>query len=139
MDKSAHLTLRVKFSALHELSSPELSKEENEEVFGKCFRTHGHDYALEVTVLGEIDPLSGLICNRDLLQDILDREIVNRFHGTHLNLFFESTTGEELAREFFRVLKEKLTKFNLVSVRLQETPKNFFSYSSFGKDFALLS
>jgi 6-pyruvoyltetrahydropterin/6-carboxytetrahydropterin synthase len=128
MDHNAYLTLRVEVSALHELKNPNLSDAENKKIFGKCFRTHGHNYYLEATVKGAIDVESGLCCNRDLFQDILNTQIVRKFNGQDLNNFFKSTTGENLAREFFEILSPKLKPMNLVWVRLQETPKNFFSY-----------
>src|SRR5690348_9698923 len=120
MAEEAYLTRRVSFSAMHELSNPTLSDEENQRIFGKCFRTHGHNYFLEVTVRGPIDPFTGLCCDRDRLADVLKKEVVDRFNGTHLNHHFKSTTGEELAREFYAILHEKLKPLNLVSVRLQE-------------------
>jgi 6-pyruvoyltetrahydropterin/6-carboxytetrahydropterin synthase len=136
MADTAFLTKRVSFSAMHALGSDTLSEEKNREIFGKCFRTHGHDYFLEVTVRGAIDADSGLCCDRDFLEDILHREIVDRFHKTHLNDTFGNTTGENLAREFFDLLRKKLKPLHLVSVRVQETPRNFFSYGedAFSKD-----
>lgn len=128
MVESAHLTRRIMFSAMHELSSSALSEKRNIEIFGKCYKTHGHDYYLEVTVRGEIDRVSGLCCDRDALDDILTAEIVKKFSGAHLNHHFKSTTGEELAREFYELLEQKLKPMELVRVRLQETSKNFFTW-----------
>src|ERR1700722_7716924 len=122
--KTTYLTKRVMFSSMHELGNPQLTPEENRQIFGKCYRTHGHDYHLEVTVRGEIDSNSGLCCDRDRIDAILEVEIVKRFNGVHLNRIFKSTSGEDLAREFYDVLKGKVQ--GLVMVRLQETPKNFF-------------
>lgn len=130
MATEAYLTLRVEISALHELKNSELSEKENLKIFGKCFRTHGHNYFLEATVKGSVDKNSGLCCNRDLFEDILKKEIVQKFNGKDLNSFFKSTTGEDLALEFYNILFSKLKPLNLVWVRLQETPKNFFSYGA---------
>jgi 6-pyruvoyltetrahydropterin/6-carboxytetrahydropterin synthase len=125
---TAYLTKRVMFSAMHELRSPHLSDAENREVFGKCYGTHGHNYYVEATVKGTINSKSGLICDRDYFDDVLSRDVVNRFSGKHMNKIFASTTGEDLAREIFNDLKEKLKPLQLVCVRLQETPKNFFTW-----------
>jgi len=127
---TADLTKRVMISAMHELGSPDLSNEENRRIFGKCCNLHGHNYYLEVTVRGPIDDASGLCCDRDFFEDVLQTEIVNRFHGTNLNDHLKSTTGEELAREFFEILEGRLRPLNLIYVRLQETPKNYFVYGS---------
>jgi 6-pyruvoyltetrahydropterin/6-carboxytetrahydropterin synthase len=128
MAEKAYLTRRVTFSAMHELSSPALSEKENLEIFGKCYRLHGHNYFLEATVKGEIDSLTGLCCDRDYLEDVMQKEIVAKFDGINLNDAFASTTGEQLAREFYEILIQKLKPLDLVCVRLQETPKNFFTH-----------
>lgn len=121
------LTVRVHFSALHSLENKALSEEENLAIFGKCYRTHGHDYYLEVTVEGVVDPQSGLIVDRDFLYDSLDQHIVKRFNGVHLNEIFRNTAGEALALELEKILRAKLKPLKLHGLRLQETPKNSFS------------
>ncbi len=129
MKDRATFTKRVWISCLHELRSPELTDAENQEVFGQCFRTHGHDYGIEVTVAGQIDEKTGLLCDRERFETILDNEFVKKFDKTHLNHAFKNTTGELLALEFFLLLKNKLKNFDLVKVGVQETPKNYFSYT----------
>jgi 6-pyruvoyltetrahydropterin/6-carboxytetrahydropterin synthase len=125
-----YLTKRVMISSMHQLCNTALSDQENEQIFGKCFRVHGHNYYIEATIKGAIDPKSGLICDRDFFDDVLKREIVDRFDGKDLNKFYPNTTGENIAKAFFELLVEKLKPLNLVSVRLQETPKNFFTFGS---------
>ena len=127
MENKARLTKRVMISAMHELRSEKLSSEENERIFGKCVNLHGHDYWIEVTVEGIIDPDSGLICDRDYFEDQLQKYFVDKFDKTNLNDHFPNTTGEILVEEFFKLLKDKLRPLNIVGVRLQETPKNFFT------------
>ena len=121
-----YLTFRVMFSAMHELGNPKLNDDENKRIFGKCFRTHGHHYYVEATVCGPIDPKSGLCCQRDVIEDILHEKIIGKLNGRHLNKIFPNTSGEALAKEIFHWLKPEIS--NLVMVRLQETPKNFFTY-----------
>jgi 6-pyruvoyltetrahydropterin/6-carboxytetrahydropterin synthase len=67
----------VKFSAAHRYHSDELSEEENRRVFGKCHRPHGHghNYRLEVTVGGQVDPVTGMVMNLADLDRVL-RELV---------------------------------------------------------------
>ena len=124
------LTMRVMISAMHELRSPLLSKEENLRVFGKCLNQHGHDYWLEVTVQGQIDSQSGMLCNRDEFEDKLQTFFVLKYDKSDLNHFFKNTTGEVLALEFFNLLKNNLKPMEVIGVRLQETPKNFFSFGT---------
>jgi 6-pyruvoyltetrahydropterin/6-carboxytetrahydropterin synthase len=126
-----YLTLRIEFSALHELKNNSFTEIENKNVFGKCYNLHGHNYFLEVTVEGEINSSSGLCCDREHFRKILKKEIVDKYNGQKLNQFFETTTGEALAKEFHNILKQTLLPLKLFSVRLQETPKNFFYFSDY--------
>lgn len=124
---TAYLTKKVTISCLHELKSPSLTDEENIKTFGKCFHIHGHDYGIEVTIKGEIDPTSGLICDRDSFFEILDKDFVQKLNGTHLNDLISITTGEALAEKFFDMLQESLAPIKLHQICLQETAKNHFT------------
>src|SRR6185437_1277925 len=86
-EMKAHLTRRYKFSASHRLHSPELSDQQNRETYGKCNNPygHGHNYKVEVTVSGEPDPETGMICNLADLDGFVDRELLRRFAFSNLN------------------------------------------------------
>jgi 6-pyruvoyltetrahydropterin/6-carboxytetrahydropterin synthase len=81
------ITRVVGFSAAHRYHSDQLSDEENRRVFGKCNRPHGHghNYRLEVTVSGPVDPVTGMVMNladldrilRDLVVEPLDHSFLN--------------------------------------------------------------
>ena len=95
------------FAAAHRYSRPEWSDEKNESVFGLCSRPsyHGHSYVCDVTVRGEIDPLTGFVVDLGLLDRILDTEVTRRFDHRNINLdvpeFADGgliPTGENLAR-----------------------------------------
>ena len=124
---TAYLTKRFMISAMHDLQSPTLSEEENKSVFGKCYNLHGHDYWIEVTVKGKIDSDSGLICDRDYFEDILNNEVIKKYNLTFLNDHFNLTTGENMVKEFYNILEKSLKPLELVRVGLQETPKNLFT------------
>jgi 6-pyruvoyltetrahydropterin/6-carboxytetrahydropterin synthase len=53
----------VHFSAAHRLHNPDLSDDENRRIYGLCNSPnwHGHNYELDVTVEGEIDPETGFV------------------------------------------------------------------------------
>ena len=70
----AFLTIRTHFAAAHRLARPELSQEENDSIYGKCARPHGHghNYLLDVTVRGSIDPRTGMVCDLAALQHLVD-------------------------------------------------------------------
>ena len=130
----ASLTKTFGFSAAHRLHSSALSEEENKAVFGKCNNPHGHghNYELEVTVHGEIDPRTGMIFDLGQLMQIVDQEIVSRFDHKHLNedtSEFRSLnpTGENIVKVIWDLLNPKLGG-HLTKIGLWETPKNFFEY-----------
>ena len=130
----ASLTKTFGFSAAHRLHSIALSEEENQAVFGKCNNPHGHghNYELEVTVQGEIDPRTGMIFDLGQLMQIVDEEIMNRFDHKHLNedtkeFRFLNPTGENIVKVIWDLLNPKLSG-HLTKIGLWETPKNFFEY-----------
>ncbi len=129
----AYLTISTHFSAAHRLARPDLSFEENCNIYGKCARPHGHghNYHLEVTVKGEIDPRTGMIVDLAALQQAIEDVVVEPFDHTFLNkdiAYFEKVvpTAEnitvyirELLRQPIRELGAKLHKIKLI-----ESPNN---------------
>jgi 6-pyruvoyltetrahydropterin/6-carboxytetrahydropterin synthase len=127
VNKRILLTKSYSLPALHTLAGEGFSKEENLRVFGPCSRLHGHDYRIEATVSGPVDPASGLVINRDALDNVVKKHLLEPFDGTNLSDHFRHTTGEALAVEFFGILKGCLpADVELVRIRLHETAKNSF-------------
>lgn len=85
---TAYLTRRVTFSAAHRYRRPEWPAEKNESVFGQCAHPnyHGHTYTCDITVRGEIDPLTGFVVDLGLLDKVLDMEVRQRFDHRNINL-----------------------------------------------------
>src|SRR6185295_10149961 len=83
----AYLTRRYMFSASHRLHNGAMSDQENIATYGKCNNPygHGHNYALEVTVSGPVDPHTGMVCNLIDLDSSVQREILDRFDLSNLN------------------------------------------------------
>src|SRR5208337_2792112 len=131
----AHLTRRYIFSAAHRLHSDELSESENLATYGKCNNPygHGHNYALEVTVSGQVSSQTGMICNLAELDDTVQREVLDRFDHENLNVRQEFAaavpTTENLCEVIFNILKQSFTAAHLDKVRLQETMMNSFEYA----------
>jgi 6-pyruvoyltetrahydropterin/6-carboxytetrahydropterin synthase len=108
MTGRATLTRRVQFAAAHRYRRPTLSDAENDATFGLCARPnyHGHSYVCDVSVSGPVQRHTGMIMDLGLLDEILRREVRERFDHRNINLdvpeFDEHTglvpTGEELAR-----------------------------------------
>ncbi len=131
----AHLTRRYIFSASHRLHSDELSEQENRATYGKCNNPygHGHNYALEVTVSGQVDPRTGMVCNLAELDETVRREVLERFDHENLNMRQEFATvvptTENLSAVVFNILKQSFTAAHLERVRLEETLMNSFEYA----------
>lgn len=128
------LTKTFGFSAAHRLHSQELSDEENRATFGKCnnFNGHGHNYELEVTVRGEIDPQTGMIMDLGKLMQLVQEKILDRFDHKHLNkdtteFSTQNPTGENIVKVIWTLLQPELGS-HLLRVGLWETPKNLFEY-----------
>ncbi len=131
----AYLTRRYWLAASHRLHSPKLSADENRATYGKCNNPygHGHNYAVEVTVGGEIDAASGMICDLGELDGVVTREVLERFDHQNLNCLPEFSDGvptsENLCRAIYQVLQPRLRAAHLERVRLEETSMNSFEYS----------
>ena len=129
----AFLTIRTHFAAAHRLARPELSFEENSAIYGKCARPHGHghNYLLDITVRGAIDPRTGMVCDLAALQAVVDDLVVEPFDHTFLNKdveHFASTvpTAENIALHIADLLQSPVAGLGatLHKVRLQESPNN---------------
>ncbi len=135
----AHLTRRYRFAASHRLHSPELSEEENRRIYGKCNNPygHGHNYTLEVTVSGPVDPRTGMVCNLIDLDGFVDREVVERFDHMNLNVLPEFAqlvpTTENLCVRIHEILQRGFRQAHLERVRLEETMMNSFEYAGAGE------
>jgi 6-pyruvoyltetrahydropterin/6-carboxytetrahydropterin synthase len=128
------LTRRYRFAASHRLHRPNFSEDENQRIYGKCSNPHGHghNYSLEVTVSGAVDPATGMVANLGELDPFVEREVVEAFDHKYLNEevreFAEDVpTAENICREIYRRL-EPFPAVRLERVRLEETSKNSFEF-----------
>ena len=129
------VTRRYPFSAAHVLSRPEWSPERNAEVYGKCANPagHGHNYVLEVTVRGDVDPKSGRVVSLPALDAVVRDRILSRLDHRFLNrevaeFEAEVPTAENIARLAWRALEGAVAPARLDRVRLVETPNNSVEY-----------
>jgi len=128
------LTRTYHFSAGHHLASAELSEEENHAIYGPCFRPHGHNYLVEVTVVGRVDPTTGMAHDLDRLSETVKQVVVDLVDHHDLNrdvpaLAGVITTGENLVRTFWAWLARALPPGTLKRVALVETANNVFEYT----------
>ena len=126
------LTRRYRFAASHRLYRPEFGESENARVYGKCSNPygHGHNYVLEITVTGPVDPETGMIANLGQLDPFVDGQVVEAFDHKYLNEEVAEFSGrvptaENICCEIYRRLKP-FPAARLERIRLEETNKNSF-------------
>jgi 6-pyruvoyltetrahydropterin/6-carboxytetrahydropterin synthase len=133
------LTRRYRFAASHRLHSAKLSEGENQRLYGKCNNPHGHghNYVVEVTMVGPVDAATGMITNLGELDPFVQKEVIEAFDYKYLNEevpAFQAVvpTTENVCREIYRRLK-KYPAARLERVRIEETGKNSFEYDEAGE------
>jgi 6-pyruvoyltetrahydropterin/6-carboxytetrahydropterin synthase len=131
----AYLTRRYLFSASHRLHNQAMSAEENLAIYGKCNNPHGHghNYVVEITVSGQVDQSTGMICNLADLDGFVEREILERFDIENLNMLPEFAavipSTENLCTVIHDILQRGFTHAHLQRVRIEETMMNSFEYA----------
>lgn len=130
------ITRKAEFSASHFLRNPEWSDERNRETYGIEAQTHGHNYVLEVTVSGSVDPTHGMIIDLKELKEIMHERVVDVWDHRHLNheappFDHVNPTTENVAREIWNRLRPEVDRpgCSLHSIRLYETPDLYVDYS----------
>jgi len=133
------VTRRMHFNAAHRLSNPRWNEAENERVFGVCNNPnfHGHNYNLDVSVEGDIDPVTGYVLDIARLKDIVTECLLRHLDHKNLNLdvpwFRElNPTAENIAVVCWRVLAPVVKPARLAHIRLWETERNYVDYDGAG-------
>lgn len=136
MSKKVAVFRRARFNAAHRLYCKEWSDEKNQEVFGLCNNPnfHGHNYTLEVKLVGVVDAVTGYVIDLKILKDIIREEVEERFDHRNLNLDCPefanlNPTVENIAIVIYDLLSGRLDseKYEL-SLRLYETENNYVEY-----------
>jgi 6-pyruvoyltetrahydropterin/6-carboxytetrahydropterin synthase len=129
------VTARLSFSAAHRLHNPDRDAEWNRRTYDKCDNPggHGHNYVIEVSVKGRIDPETGMVIDLKRLKEIVRDHVLDRVDHQNLNegvdfLRGVIPTAENLARAFWRELAPAIDEGSLYEVALQETEKNSVIY-----------
>lgn len=126
------LTHRIEFSAAHRLHSAALSAAENEALYGPCHRLHGHNYALEVTVRGAVDPRTGMVMDLNRLARLMEQAVHAELDHRNLEqdvswLAGTITTAENVSAAIWARLAPGLGG-RLFRVRLFESAANVVDY-----------
>lgn len=130
-----YITRRLEFCASHRLFNPKFSAEENEATFGLCNNPngHGHNYTLEVTVRGDVDPETGMVLDLKSLKKLINKEIIDQVDHKNLNVdvdFLQNVipTAENIAIKFWEILESKIKNGVLHELKLYESERNFVVY-----------
>ena len=123
------------FNAAHRLHNENWSEEKNQQVFGKCNNPnfHGHNYEIEVKVIGEVDPETGYVMDIDELKQLIRKWVTHRYDHKNLNLDVDdfksiNPTAENIARVVYDNLRSELNEKYELRIRLYETARNIVEY-----------
>lgn len=126
---------KAHFNAAHRLHNKEWSDEKNKSIFGLCNNPHfhGHNYNIEVKVIGEIDPETGFVINLNDLKNLIEEEIEDYLDHKNLNIEVEefkllNPTAENICLVIWKRLRNKLNAKYDLHIRLYETARNFVEY-----------
>ena len=135
MNKKAAVIRREHFNAAHRLYNAQWTDEQNAATFGKCSlpHYHGHNYELEIKIVGEVDPLTGFVMDLKLLSDLVNEKVIEKFDHKNLNVDTEefkrlNPTAENIAIVIYDLLRPHIDASQDLYIRLFETPRNFVEY-----------
>jgi 6-pyruvoyltetrahydropterin/6-carboxytetrahydropterin synthase len=130
----AYLSRRYRVSASHRLHSDAFTDEQNRAVYGKCNNPHGHghNYTVEITLGGPVNPVTGMVCDLGELDAFARTNLLDRFDAMNLNTLeaFRNlvSTTENFTIEVYRIFAA-FPGAQLTGVRIEETGNNSFEYS----------
>lgn len=130
----AYLSRRYHLSASHRLHTDSLDEQQNRATFGKCNNPHGHghNYTVEVTFSGQVDPVTGMVADLGLLDAFARKHLLDRFDLTNLNTLSEFAecvpTSENFAIEMHRLFNA-FPHAHLERVHVEETSNNSFDFA----------
>ena len=126
---------KATFNAAHRLHNPSWDDKTNKEVFGLCNNPnyHGHNYTLEVKIVGDINPETGYVIDLKVVKDIIKQDIEDRFDHKNLNLDTQefkdlNPTAENIAVVIYDLMRAKIDPIYDLQIRLYETERNFVEY-----------
>lgn len=126
---------RAHFNAAHRLYNPNWSDERNTEVFGLCNNPyfHGHNYELEVKIIGEVDPDTGYVYDLGKLSELIKMHVENKLDHKNLNVEVEEfknliPTAEHIVFVIYNLLRPHISEACELYIKLWETPRNYVEY-----------
>lgn len=135
MSKRVSVFRKEHFNAAHRLHNPAWDETKNDQVFGKCNlpNYHGHNYEVEVKVVGKPDKKTGFVMDMKVLSDLIRKEVIERFDHKNLNLDTKefkklNPTAENIVIVIYKILRKQIDNKLDLQVRLYETPRNYVEY-----------
>ena len=132
---SVLITRILRFNAAHRVHNPALSESENARLFGKCNNPnwHGHNYTLEVSVKGAVDPRTGYVVDLGELRDVVEREVIDKTDHRNFNIDVPYMQGiipttENIVVAMWNIIAPAVLPATLVRLRLWETENNYAEY-----------
>lgn len=129
------VTRKEHFNSAHRLHNARWTDEKNAEVFGKCNNPnfHGHNYELEVKIIGEINDDTGYVTDTKQLSDLIKSNVLEKFDHKNLNLDVEefkvlNPTTENIAKVIYMILRPLIGLQYELKIKLYETPRNFVEF-----------
>ena len=135
MNNRLAVTRKEHFNAAHRLHNALWTDEKNFEVFGKCNNPnfHGHNYDLEVKVIGEVQEDTGYVIDTKQLSDLIKIKVLDKFDHKNLNLDVEefkdlNPTTENITKIIYMILRPNIETQYELKIKLYETPRNFVEF-----------
>ncbi len=135
MNFKTAIVRREHFNSAHRLHNPMWSDEKNFAVFGKCNNPnyHGHNYELEVKIIGIVNEDTGYIIDTKYLSDLIKEHVLHKFDHKNLNLDVEdfknlNPTAENIAIVIYNILRPLIEENYELKIKLYETRRNFVEY-----------
>jgi len=129
------ITRKEHFNSAHRLHNALWTDEKNSKVFGKCNNPnfHGHNYELEVKVIGEVQEDTGYVMDIKQLSDLIKIKVLDKFDHQNLNLDVEefkvlNPTTENIAKVIYMLLRPNIETQYELKIKLYETPRNFVEF-----------
>lgn len=135
MKQKVAVVRREHFNAAHRLYRKDWSDAQNTATFGKCSlpNYHGHNYELEVKVVGEVNEQTGYVMDIKKLSDLIEEQVLEKLDHKNLNVDVEefwtlNPTAENIAIVIYRLLRVHIPAPYDLFIRLFETPRNYVEY-----------
>ena len=120
------ITKKYHFCASHKYGNDKWSEEKNYEIFGKDFNNHGHNYILEVTMTGPVNPDTGWLVDLNKVNKVVKSNVINILDHSQIEqdipwFIGKQPSSEVLVMWIWDQISKDLQGVRLYRIRLVET------------------